>query len=90
MSIARALVVKQHVESGRAEADVRGIEQSIRAIERFVTTVDGMHGGFSLNVDGGELDQLDVHADPSVFDLILDQLRNLLELKWSWRLLPME
>jgi hypothetical protein len=33
MSIARALVVKQHGESGQTEADVRGIEQSVRAID---------------------------------------------------------
>jgi hypothetical protein len=42
MSIARALVVKQHGESGRAEADVRGIEQSVHAIERLVSTVAGI------------------------------------------------
>jgi hypothetical protein len=36
LSVARALVVKQHAESGRAAADVRGIEQSVRAIEGFV------------------------------------------------------
>jgi hypothetical protein len=39
LSIARALVVRQHAESGRTEADVRGIEQSVRAIEGFVVAV---------------------------------------------------
>jgi hypothetical protein len=40
VSIARALVVEQHRTSDRSEADVREVEQSIRAIERLVTTVD--------------------------------------------------
>jgi hypothetical protein len=42
VSIARALVVEQHRTSDRSEADVREVEQSIRAIERLVTTVDSI------------------------------------------------
>ena len=53
VSIARALVVKQHAESGRAEADVRGIEQSVRAIERFVTTAAGIAHDAQLVVKRG-------------------------------------
>jgi hypothetical protein len=53
VSIARALVVKQHAESGRAEADVRGIEQSVRAIERFVTTTAGIAHDAQLVVKRG-------------------------------------
>jgi len=42
MSVARALVVEQHRASDRSEADLREVEQSIRAIERLVTTVDSI------------------------------------------------
>jgi len=42
LSIARALVVEQHRESGRSEADVREIEQSIRGIERLAITVESI------------------------------------------------
>lgn len=53
VSIARALVVKQHAESGRAEADGRAIEQSVRAIERVVTAVEGIAHDAQLVVKRG-------------------------------------
>ena len=52
-SIARALVVKQHAESGRTEADVRGIEQSVRAIEGFVVAVGSIAHDAQLVVRRG-------------------------------------
>jgi hypothetical protein len=42
LSIARALVVEQHRASDRSEADVREVEQSIRAIERLAVTVESI------------------------------------------------
>ncbi|MGD0679176.1 MAG: hypothetical protein ABSC94_27575 [Polyangiaceae bacterium] len=42
ISIARALVMQQHASFDRTEGDVRELEQSIRAIERLVTTVEGI------------------------------------------------
>lgn len=42
VSIARALVVEQHRASDRSDADVREVEQSIRAIERLVITVESI------------------------------------------------
>ena len=42
LSIARALVVEQHRESDRSEADLREIEQSIRGIERLAITVESI------------------------------------------------
>jgi hypothetical protein len=42
LSVARALVVEQHRESDRSEADLREIEQSIRGIERLVVTVESI------------------------------------------------
>jgi hypothetical protein len=42
ISIARALTVEQHRAFDRSEADVREVEQSIRAIERLVTTVESI------------------------------------------------
>jgi hypothetical protein len=42
ISIARALVLQQHASFGRSEGDVRELEQSIRGIERLVTTVEGI------------------------------------------------
>lgn len=53
ISIARALVVKQHAESGRAAADVRGIEQSVRAIEGFVVAVGSIAHDAQLVVRRG-------------------------------------
>jgi hypothetical protein len=52
-SIARALVVKQHAESGRAAADVRGIEQSVRAIEGFVVAAGSIAHDAQLVVRRG-------------------------------------
>ncbi len=54
ISIARALVVKQHAESGRAEADVRGIEQSVRAIEGFVVAAGSIEHDAQLVVKRGK------------------------------------
>jgi hypothetical protein len=42
VSVAKALIVQQHRASDRSEADLREIEQSVRAIERLVTTVEGI------------------------------------------------
>ena len=42
MSIATALVVEQHRASDQTEADLRDVEQSVRAIERLVTTVESI------------------------------------------------
>lgn len=53
LSVAKALVVKQHAESGRSEADVRELEQSMRAIERMVTTVEGIAHDAQLVVKRG-------------------------------------
>jgi hypothetical protein len=53
ISVARALVVREHVSSGRAEADLREIEQSVRAIERLVTTVDSIAHDAQLVVKRG-------------------------------------
>ena len=52
-SIARALVVKQHAELGRTTADVRGIEQSVRAIEGFVVAVGSIAHDAQLVVRRG-------------------------------------
>ena len=53
LSIARALAVKDHRESGQTEADVRGIEESVRSIERMVTTVAGIEHDAQLVVKRG-------------------------------------
>jgi hypothetical protein len=42
VSVARALVVEQHRASDRTATDVREVEQSIRSIERLVTTVESI------------------------------------------------
>jgi hypothetical protein len=42
ISVARALVVQQHAEVGRSEAEARELEQCVRAIEHLVATVDGI------------------------------------------------
>ena len=53
LSVARALVVREHGESGRSEADVRAIEQSVRAIERSVIAVEGIAHDAQLVVKRG-------------------------------------
>jgi hypothetical protein len=53
ISIARALVVKQHAEAGRNTADVRAIEQSVRAIEGFVIAVGSVAHDAQLVVRRG-------------------------------------
>jgi hypothetical protein len=53
VSIARALVVQQHGESGRSEADVREIENSVRSIERLLTAVERIARDAQLVVKRG-------------------------------------
>jgi Restriction endonuclease len=53
ISIATALAVKQHGELGRAGADVRGVEQSVHAIERFITAIEGIRHDAMLVVRRG-------------------------------------
>jgi len=53
VSIARALVVQQHGESDRSDADVREIENAVRSIERLVTAVEGIAHDAQLVVKRG-------------------------------------
>lgn len=53
LSIARALVLQQHGETGRSARDAREIEQSVRGIERLIVAVDGIAHDAQLVVKRG-------------------------------------
>jgi methyl-accepting chemotaxis protein len=53
VSIARALVIQQHAETGRTAREVREIEQSVRGIERLVVAVDAVAHDAQLVVKRG-------------------------------------
>jgi Restriction endonuclease len=53
LSVARALVVTEHDESERSAADVRELEEGVRAIERLVVTVEGIAHDAQLIVKRG-------------------------------------
>jgi hypothetical protein len=53
LSIARALVVKEHTDAGRVEADVCEIEDCVRGVERMITAVEGIAHDAQLVVKRG-------------------------------------